>query len=117
MRTTASLIGITAFALAGCQGGDEATSVARETTTRVVTTTAPPEPVLLTAEDRLLRWISSCEIRQITFTHESVALIKFGQGRTVGLRIDESAEERIQAAAFQQRCPDRKGKHIIVGIE
>lgn len=100
--------------LVGCQGGDEATSVERNTTTRVVTT-GPPEQSGLTPEDRLLRWIKSCEVREIIFTHEGVALIKFAHGGTVGLRINESAEERIQATALRQRCPDFK--QIIVGIE
>jgi hypothetical protein len=115
VRKTATLIGMALLGLASCQGGDEATSVDRNTTTAVVTTTSPPEQVVLTAEDRLLRWIRSCEVRELIFTHEGVTVIRFEHGGTVRLQINESAEEKIHATAFSRRCPD--GKRIVVGIE
>jgi hypothetical protein len=106
------------IALVGCEGGDEATSVERpETTTVVVTTTAPPEQTELTPEEKLLRWIRSCDVRRIIFAHGATH-ITFGHGGTVRLRIKASAEEKVLAAAFRQRCSwDSSDGRILVGIE
>ena len=116
MRVSASLVGIAViFGVLGCQGGDEATtSVARDTTT-VVVTTGPPEQIRLTPEERLLQWIRSCEVRRVILTHEGVALITFGHGGTLGLRINEDAEARVEQVAFRQSC--RGFKRVIVGIQ
>jgi hypothetical protein len=103
--------------LAGCQGGDEATSVERTTTTGVITT-GPPEQSVLTPEDRLARWIKSREVRRIVFTHEHGVYIRFTKGGTVRLRIKESAEDKLLAAAFRQRCGwDVRDGRILVGME
>jgi hypothetical protein len=115
MRVSASLMGIAVMlGLLGCQGSDEA-SVAPRPTTSIVTTW-PPQKVL-TPEERVSQWISACEVREILFTHENIAYITLRDGEQRRVRLDEAAEDRVAATAFQQRCPDRKGKHIIVAIE
>jgi hypothetical protein len=112
---SACLIGMTVLALVACQGdGDEATSVEREETTTVVTT-APPEQIVLTPEQKLLRWIRSCEVRQIIFSHEGVAHIKFRGGSWKRIRLDDTAADNVSATALRQRCDDFK--RILVGIE
>jgi hypothetical protein len=98
--------------LLGCQGSDQATSV-EQATTSVAVTTVPPERNVVTAEDKVVRWIRSCDVRQIVFSHGGVAYIKFRGGNTVGLRLDETAEAKVSEAAFAQRCE----KRISVGIE
>jgi hypothetical protein len=104
--------------LVGCQGGEEATSVERPETTTVVTTTAPPEQAVSTPEDSLLRWIRPCEVRRIGFTHEHGVYVGFTHGGNVRLRIKESAEDRLLAAAFRQRCGwDVRDGRILVGME
>jgi hypothetical protein len=103
--------------LVGCQGGDEATSVERPETTTVATTTAPPEQIVLTPEEKLPRWIRSCDVRRIVFAHDATH-ITFGHGGTVRLRIKASAEQKLLAAAFRQRCSwDVRDGRILVGIE
>ena len=104
--------------LTGCWGGDEATSVERPQSTTVVTTTAPPEQAVLTPEDRLLKWIRSCEVRRMVFTHEHGVYIGFTNGGIARLRIKESAEDKLLAAAFRPRCGwDVRDGRILVGIE
>ena len=61
------------LSLLGCQGSDEeATSVEQDTTPVVIATgtTGPPEETISMPEGRLLRWIKSCEVRRMVFTHE-----------------------------------------------
>jgi hypothetical protein len=111
---TASLTGIAVMlGLLGCQGGDQAATVSQDTTPAVVTTEAP-ERRLLTAEEKVLRWIRSCEARRIIFGHEALYVGLQG-GETVRLRLDKTAEEAVAEAAYAQRCEDFE--RIIVGIE
>jgi len=113
VRRSATLIGIVLLGLLGCEGGDEATSVERHTTT-VVVTTGPPETVL-TPEERVSRWITSCEVREILFTHENVAYIRFRDGQRRRVRLgDDATADKVFATASEQPCPDFK---IIVAIE
>ena len=116
VRKSATLIGIAVvLGLPGCEGGDEATSVERSTTTVSGVTTGTPQQNVLTPEDRLLRWITSCEVRELLFTHENVVYIRFrdGDGRRVRLG-DEATTNEVFATASEQPCPDSK---IIVAIE
>jgi hypothetical protein len=114
VRRSAILIGVAVLGLLGCEGGGEATSVERNTTT-VVVTTGPPQPNVLTPEDRLLRWITSCEVREILFTHENVAYVRLRDGERRRVRLgDEATADKVFATASEQRCPDFK---IIVAIE
>src|SRR4051794_22883765 len=86
MRRSASLVGLVAVALVGCQGGDEATSVERGQTTIVATIPVPPEQTVLTSEEKILGWIRSCNARRIVFAHAAThATLR--DGRTVRLRI------------------------------
>lgn len=116
MRVSASLIGIAVMVgVLGCQGSDEATSVETEPTTAVVST-GPPEKNVLTREERVFQWITSCEVREILFTHENVAYIRFGDGKRRRVRLgNEAAADKVFVTALQQRCPDFK--QIIVAIE
>jgi hypothetical protein len=115
VRRSASLIGIAVLGLLGCQwDGDEAPSDERRETTTVVAT-APPEQTMLTPKQELLRSITSCEVREILFTHEGVALVTFQGGRRGRVRLDKAAAENVAATAFRQRC--QGFKRIIVGIE
>jgi hypothetical protein len=115
MRVSASLLAMAVLGLAGCQGGEEATtSVERDTTT--VVTTGPPEQSGLTPEQKVQRWIRSCEVREILFTHEDVAHIRFRNGHRARVRLgDEATADKVFATAVQQRCPDFE--EIIVAIE
>ena len=114
MRRDATLIGIVLLSLLGCEGGGEATSLERNTTT-VAVTTGPPQQNVLAPEDRLLRWIESCEIREILFTHEDVAYVRFRDGQERRVRLgDAVTADKVFATTSQQRCPDFK---IIVAIE
>jgi hypothetical protein len=97
--------------LVGCHGSNEATSVEQET--MPVVTTRPPERRVLTAGEKALRWIRSCDVRLIVFSHARVAYITFRGGKTVGLRLDEDAQEKVSEAAHAQGCE----KRISVGIE
>jgi hypothetical protein len=100
--------------LLGCDGGDEATSVERTVTT-VVATTGPPQQNVLTPEGQLLRRIKSCDVREILFTHENVAYIRFRDGESGRVRLgDDASADKVFAAASQQPCHDFK---IIVAIE
>lgn len=100
--------------LLGCDGGDEATSVERNSTI-VVVTTGPPHQNTLTPEEKLLRWIKSCEVREILFTHENVAYIRFRNGDRGRVRLgDDASADKVFEAASEQPCPDFK---IIVAIE
>jgi hypothetical protein len=114
VRRGATLIGIAVLGLLGCEGGDDPASVGRSVTT-VVVTTGPPQQNPLTPEDRLLRWITSCEVREILFTHENVAYIRFRDGERRRVRLgDEATADKVFATASEQPCPDDK---IIVAIE
>jgi hypothetical protein len=105
------------FSLLGCQGSDQATS--RADTTSVANTTmtgiTEPEPPVqvLTAEEKLLRWIRSCEVRAIIFGHSGTFVEFRGREGFVRLRIGMRAEQRITEAAYAQECE----KRILVGIE
>jgi hypothetical protein len=114
MRRHAAFVGIIVLGILGCEEGNEATSVVRDTTT-VVVDPGPHVETALTREQRVLQWISSCEVREILFTHENVAYIRFRDGgrRHVPLGDDASAD-KVFAAASQQPCLDFK---IIVAIE
>jgi hypothetical protein len=113
-------VGVAAVAVmlgpVGCQGGDQAApneqtaSVERATTSTLVTT--PPEAPL-TAEEKLLGWIRSCDARMIIFAHNNRTYVRFRGGASVWLRIRESAAGRIWQAANAQSCH----KRISVGIE
>jgi hypothetical protein len=115
MRVSRSLVGIAlTLGALGCQGSDEATSVEPEPTT-VVGITRPPEKKVLTREERAVQWITSCEVREILFTHENVAYIRFRNGERTRVRLgDEATADKVFATASQQRCPDFR---IIVAIE
>ena len=114
VRRSAILIGIVALALLGCKGGGEATSVERNATT-VVVTPGPQQQNVLTPAERVSRWIVSCEVREILFTHENVAYIRLREGQRRRVRLgDEATADAVFATATQQRCPDFK---IIVAIE
>jgi hypothetical protein len=102
-----TLIGMAVLGLLGCQGVERAA-------TTVVVTTGPPAQSGLTPEERLLRWLKSCDVREILFTEEGVTLVTFRHGRHVRLRIDETAAAKIQETAFRQRCDGFK--RVIVGI-
>jgi len=101
---------IAVLGLLGCEGGDEATSVERATTTVFGPTTGPPDPKkVLTREEWVLQWITSCEVREITFTHEStaVAYVRFRDGERRRVRLgDAVTADKVFATASQQRCPD-----------
>jgi hypothetical protein len=117
MRRVSALIGLAVLlGLGGCQGGDEASTVEDTTSAeRVATTTvitAPDEPPL-TAEEKLLGWIRSCEARMIVFAHGRRTYVTFRGGASVVLRLDESADGPIWQAADAQDCK----KRIVVGIE
>jgi hypothetical protein len=102
------------LSLLGCEGGDEATSVERNSTT-VVATPVPPQQNLLTREDRLLRWIESCGVRELLFTHENMAYVRFRDGDKRRVRLgDEATADKVFAKASEQPCPDFK---IILAIE
>jgi len=114
VRRSATLIGIALLALVGCEGGGEATSVERNTTTAVVTP-GPPKTEMLTREERVSYWIMSCEVREILFTHANVAYIRFRNGGRRRVRLgDEATADKVFATASEQRCADFK---IIVAIE
>ena len=101
--------------LLGCQwDGDETPSDEQRETTTVVAT-APPEQTMLTPKQELLRSITSCQVREIIFTHEGVALVTFRGGRRERVRLNDAAAENVAATAFRQRC--QGFKRIIVGIE
>jgi hypothetical protein len=102
------------FGLLGCQGSEEATSVERDTTT-VIVTPEPPERSVLTAEEKLIRWIRSCDVREIIFLHGGVTHIRFQGGRIVRLRLDKTAEVKIADIAFAQRC--EAFERVSVGIQ
>jgi hypothetical protein len=114
VRRSVTLFGIAVLGLLGCEGGDEATSVERNMTT-VVVTTGPPEKAVFTREERVSQWITSCEVREILFTHENVAYIRFRDGERRRVRLgDEATADKVFATASEQPCPDLK---IIVAIE
>ena len=121
MRRSASLIAVALLGVLGCQGGNEATSVEQDTATVVVPTTPTPTPMLTqnepTPEEQLLRSITSCNVREIVFGHGEITYVYFrGDERYAEVTLGgEPAEERIAAAAYQQRCSN--GKRILVGIE
>ena len=104
------------FSLLGCQGDDQATSGEDTTSLRIATTmiTEPAQPLQpLTAEEKLLQWIRSCEVRLIVFGHSGTFVEFRGQDGFVRLRIPMRAEQRITEAAYAQECE----KRILVGIE
>jgi hypothetical protein len=114
VRRGATLIGIAVLGLLGCEGGDEATSLERNTTT-VVVTTGPPETEGLAPEERVVQSITSCEVREILFTHENVAYIRFRDAQRRRVRLgDDATADKVFATASEQPCPDFK---IIVAIE
>jgi hypothetical protein len=107
------------FSLLGCQGGDSSSPGEDTTSLPIATTTiteitepAPPAQVL-TAEEKLLRWIRSCEVRLIVFGHRGTFVEFRGRDGFVTLRIPMRAEQRITEAAYAQECE----KDILVGIE
>jgi hypothetical protein len=115
VRRSATLIGIAVLGLLGCEGGNEATSVERTTTT--VVTPGPAPQNVLTREERVLQWITACEVREILFTatHENVAYIRFRDGERRRVRLgDDPTADKVFATASEQACPDFK---IIVAIE
>jgi hypothetical protein len=56
----------------------------------------------LSAEEKVLRWIRSCEARMIVFAHGHRTYVRFRGGASVWLRLDESAAGRIWHAADAQ---------------
>ena len=118
VRRSATLIGIAVvLGLLGCEGGDEATSVERNTTTIFGVTTGTPDPPVLTREERVVQWIASCEVREILFTatHENVVYIRFRDGARRRVRLgDDATADKVFATASEQPCPDFK---IIVAIK
>jgi hypothetical protein len=116
VRRSATLIGIAVvLGLLGCEGGNEAASIERNTTTVFGVTTGTPDPTVLTREERVSHWITACEVREILFTHDNVAYIRFRDGgrRRVPLH-DDAIADKVFATASEQHCPDFK---IIVAIE
>jgi ABC-type uncharacterized transport system auxiliary subunit len=110
------------FSLLGCQGSDQAMPVEETTsvpnTAPTVTTITEPEPTVqvLTAEEKLLRWIRSCEVQVVVFAHDDVAYVKFAKGGGfVRLRLGDDAFRRIHEAA--QKRGRACNKRITVGIE
>ena len=70
---------------------------------------------MLPREVRVLQWITSCEVREILFTHENVAYIRFLGGERQRFRLgDEASADKVFRTASEQPCPDFK---IIVAIE
>ncbi len=113
VQRSAAVIGIAVLGLLGCDGGGEATSVERDTTT--VVTPGPAPQNVLPREESVLQWITSCEVREILFTHKNVAYIRFLGGERRRVRLgDEATADKVFATAAQQPCPDFK---IIVAIE
>jgi hypothetical protein len=115
VRRSATLIGIALLGLIGCEGGNEATSVERNTTTLVAPGPAPQN--VLTREERVSQWITACEVREILFTatHENVVYLRFRDGDRRRVRLgDEATADKVFATAYEQTCPDFK---IIVAIE
>jgi hypothetical protein len=54
----------------------------------------------------------------MVFTHEHGVYVGFTSGGTVRVRIRGSAEDKLLAAAFRQRCGwDARDGRILVGIE
>jgi hypothetical protein len=109
VRRGATLIAIAVLGLLGCEGGDEATSVEQATTTVFGPTTGPPDPKVLTREEWVLQWITSCEVREITLTYEStaVAFVRFRDGERRRVRLgDAVTADKVFATASKQRCPD-----------
>lgn len=106
-------MGLAVLGLLGCEGGDEATSIERNTTT--VVNPGPPPQDVLTREERVLQWVTSCKVREVLLTHENVAYIRFRDGgrRRVPLG-DEATADNVFAAATQQSCADFE---IVVAIE
>jgi hypothetical protein len=101
--------------LLGCEGGNEATSVERNTTTVFGVTTGTHQQNLSTPEGKVLRWIKSCDVRELLFTHENVVYIRFRDGERRRVRLgDEAITNKVFATASEQPCPDFK---IIVAIE
>jgi ABC-type uncharacterized transport system auxiliary subunit len=120
-RTIAAVAAVMLFLL-GCQGSDQATPVAettsveQATTTEATTTEPDPFVQVLTAEEKLLRWIRSCEVQVVVFAHGDVAYVKFTKGGGfVRLRVGDDAFRRISEAARKRgrAC----NKRITVGIE
>jgi hypothetical protein len=117
MRWRSTVTGVAVlFSLLGCQGGDPGTQGEDTTSLRIATTTiTEPAPPLqpLTAEEKLLGWIRSCEVRLIVFGHRGTFVEFRGRDGFVRLRIGMRAEQRITEAAYAQECE----KRILVGIE
>jgi hypothetical protein len=106
------------FGLLGCQGGDEGTSVERSTTT-VFAIPEPPDPNLLTREERVVQWITSCEVRRVLVTEwaldMNVVYIRFRDGEQRRVRLgDDATADKVFAAAIHQRCDVFK---VIAAIE
>ena len=107
------------FCLLGCQGGDQArpedTASVEQATTTVGTRTEPSAPVL-TAEEKLLRWIRSCEVRWVVFGHDDLTYVTFAEGGgSVRLRLGEAAFPRVYDAA--KRSERACKRRATVGIE
>ena len=114
MRRSATIGIAVVLGLLGCKGGDEATPVERATTTAFVTT-GTPDPTVLTRDEKVLRWITACEVREILFTHENAAYIRFRDRQRRRVRLgDDATADKVFATASEQPCPEFK---IIVAIE
>ena len=105
--------------LLGCRGGDQATpedtTSVEQATTTVGTSTEPPAPIL-TAEEKLLRWIESCEVRLIVFAHDDLTYVDFAEGgSSVRLRLGDAAFRRVYDAA--ERSERVCKRRTTVGIE
>jgi hypothetical protein len=112
------VISMAVLALLGCHGGDEAIPVERSTTT-VFNVPEPPDPNVLTREERVLQWITSCEVRKVLVTEwaldMNVVYIRFRNGDQRRVRLgDDATADRVFAAAIHQRCADFK---VIAAIE
>jgi hypothetical protein len=114
MRRSATIGIAVVLGLLGCKGGDEATSVERATTTAFVTA-GTSDPTVSTREEKVLRWITACEVREILFTHENAAYIRFRDGPRRRVRLgDDATADKVFATAPEQPCPEFKS---IVAIE
>ena len=100
----------------GCEGGRQATTLSSETRRPYSSPRGPPEQNVLAPEDGLLQWIKSCDVREILFTHENVAYIRFGDGERGRIRLGDTCYRRQGLLQRRSTQPDADFNKIIVAI-